>query len=296
MPQHYSRGYLEVVTGALLFGLIGIFVRLISGMPLGSIIFYRLFFALIIIAFYLSFCGRFNEVKLREKRKYIMLLGIFQAGAMFSYFTAIKYTTVSIAVLLLYTAPVYVTILSPLLLKEKITPNTIFALLLSITGVTIIVQPQTVFNDAGSGLNLTGAVTGMLSGVFYALMILVSRYLGNYYSGTAQAWWAFIVSMLIFLPFSIMVPAGVVVNNLLLLVLSGLLPTAAGAILYLNGLRLVRAQNASILGLLEPASAVVFAYLLLNEPVSSVILLGGGLILTGAILSGRDKPIGTLIT
>jgi drug/metabolite transporter (DMT)-like permease len=225
-----------------------------------------------------------------------MLLGIFQAGAMFSYFTAIKYTTVSIAVLLLYTAPVYVTLLSPLLLKEKITPNTIFALLLSITGVTLIVQPQTVFNDAGSGLNLTGAVTGMLSGVFYALMILVSRYLRNYYSGTAQAWWAFIVSMLIFLPFSIMVPAGVIVNNLLLLVLFGFLPTAAGAILYLNGLRLVRAQNASILGLLEPASAVVFAYLLLNEPVSSVTLLGGGLILSGAILSGREKPIGTALT
>ena len=288
MPPHYFKGYIEVVTGAILFGLIGIFVKLISDMPLGSIIFYRLLFAIAMVALYLSYCGKFNEITLREKKGYVLLLGVFQAGAMLSYFTAIKYTSVSIAVLLLYTAPVYVIILSPLLLKESITRNSMFALLLSITGVIMIVHPRFTFNDSGSSLNM-GIVTGMLSGLFYAMMIVVSRHLKSHYTGTAQAWWAFIVTLLVFLPYSVMVPAGVVVNNLLLLVLFGLVPTAAGAVLYLNGLRLVKAQNASIIGLLEPASAVVFAFIILNEPVSTVTLLGGGLILAGAITAGLGQ-------
>ena len=289
MPPHYFKGYIEIVTGAILFGLIGIFVKLISNMPLGSIIFYRLFFAVVIIALYLSFCGRFNEVKLTEKRKYVLLLGIFQAGAMFSFFTAIKYTTISIAVLLLYTAPVYVTLLSPLLLNENITRNSIFALLLSILGVIIILNPDTIFYKGGSDMNLVGVIAGMLSGFFYAMMILVSRHLRSHYTGTAQAWWAFIVTLLVFLPYSVMVPSGVVLDNILMLGLFALIPTAIGAILYLNGLRIVRAQNASILGLLEPAAAVVFAFIILSEPISSLTLLGGGLILAGAIAAGMGK-------
>ena len=289
MLPHYFKGYIEIVTGAILFGLIGIFVKLISNMPLGSIIFYRLFFAVVIIALYLSFCGRFNEVKLTEKRKYVLLLGIFQAGAMFSFFTAIKYTTISIAVLLLYTAPVYVTLLSPLLLNENITRNSIFALLLSILGVIIILNPDTIFYKGGSDMNLVGVIAGMLSGFFYAMMILVSRHLRSHYTGTAQAWWAFIVTLLVFLPYSVMIPSGVVLDNILILGLFALIPTAVGAILYLNGLRIVRAQNASILGLLEPAAAVVFAFIILSEPVTSLTLLGGGLILAGAIAAGMGK-------
>ena len=289
MPPHYFKGYIEIVTGAILFGLIGIFVKLISNMPLGSIIFYRLFFAVVIIALYLSFSGRFNEIKLTEKRKYVLLLGIFQAGAMFSFFTAIKYTTISIAVLLLYTAPVYVTLLSPLLLNENITRNSIFALLLSILGVIIILNPDTIFYKGGSDMNLVGVIAGLLSGFFYAMMILVSRHLRSHYTGTAQAWWAFIVTLLVFLPYSVMIPSGVVLDNIRILVLFALIPTAIGAILYLNGLRIVRAQNASILGLLEPASAVVFAFIILSEPVSSLTLLGGGLILAGAIAAGIGK-------
>jgi len=204
---------------------------------------------------------------------------------MFCYFIAVRYTTVSIAALLLYTAPVYVTLLSPVILKEKITRLGLFSLFVSIAGVVILIHPH---GEAGT-MNITGLTAGLISGIFYALMTISSRYLRSYYSGTAQETWAIIVTMLIFLPYSVAVSQDVLMDNLYLLILFGIMPTAVAGILYFNGLKTVRAQNASIIALLEPASAVVFAFIILSEPITMTTLLGGGLILLGALLSRQRK-------
>ena len=73
--------------------------------------------------------------------------------------------------------------------------------------------------------------------------------------------------------------------------LFGLIPTAMALVLYLNGLMQVRAQNASIIALPEPASAVVFAYIILSEPVTASMLAGGALILLGAVIISRERPV-----
>ena len=130
LPPHL-KGYIQIATAAVLFGLIGIFVKLTTQMPLGSIIFYRLLFGLVAIALFFTCCRRLSEMRLGQKKQYILLLGLLQAGTMLSYFLSVKYTSVSIAVLLLYTAPIYVTLLSPLLLKEYINRRSIFALAIS---------------------------------------------------------------------------------------------------------------------------------------------------------------------
>jgi hypothetical protein len=68
--------------------------------------------------------------------------------------------------------------------------------------------------------------------------------------------------------------SGVLLDNLHLLMLLGLLPTAASLTLYFSGLAQVRAQNASIIALLEPASAVVFAATIMSQPITSSVLVG----------------------
>lgn len=282
----YLRGYSQVITACILYGLIGIFIELIGDIPIGSIIFYRLFFGLAAIALYLAVSGRFFELKLNEKKSYLLLLGLFEAAAVLAYFYSVRNTSVSIAVLLLYTAPIYVTLLSPLLLKEKSTFRSILALALSISGVILVVQPQTLNNSNST----SGIVLGLVSGLLYGLMIMTSRSLKDNYTGIAQATWSMIVSLIIFSPYAFEISADALINDLHLLILFGLVPTAIGGILYLNGLRLVKAQSASIISLLEPASAVVFAFIILREPIAFTTVLGGGFILLGAgIISREDK-------
>lgn len=280
------KGYIEVAAASILFGLIGIFVKFISGMPLGSIIFYRELFGLFFISFYLYARGDLRTLWLQEKKGFIILLGLFQAGTMLAYFTSIKYTTVSIAVLLLYTSPVYVTLLSPLILKEHITRRTLLALPVSILGVIFVIQPGA---EAVNGMYIIGIAVGMVSGLSLAAMTLTSRYLRNYYSGTAQGTWAVLITLIIFVPYSGAVPAEILKDNLVVLVLFGLLPTAFATVLYLSGFRHIRAQHGSIIGLIEPISAVALAFIILDESISWITLVGGGLILAAALLVSTDR-------
>lgn len=280
--MYVLKGYSQVIAASILYGLIGIFIKLIDDMPLGSIIFYRLLFGLAAVTLYLAVSGRFFEMRLKEKRSYLLMLGLFEAAAVLANFYSIRYTTVSIAVLLLYTTPIYVTLLSPLILKEKITPRSIIALALSVMGTVMVVQPQT-----RDGINIIGVALGLASGLLFALMILTSRKIKDIYTGTAQATWSMIVSLIVFSPFAF-VSMDVLKNDLHLLVLFGLIPTAIGGILYFSGLRLVRAQSASIISLLEPVSAVVFAFIILSEQIVITTVIGGGFILLGAGLISRE--------
>ena len=292
MPSPLLKGHIEVASAAILFGTIGIFVSLVNRMPIGSIIFYRLLFGIIAIAIFFACCGKsYGELRLKENKRYIFLLGILQAGTMLSYFISVKYTTVAISVLLLYTAPIYVTLLAPLLLKEPVTRRSLSALVLSMAGVILIIQPGAVFQDMGS-MYAIGLLCGLIAGLLYACMILTSRYLKGYYTGTAQAAWAILITLVIFLPYSTAISSGVLLDNLHLLILLGLLPTAAGLTLYFSGLAYVRAQNASIIALLEPASAVVLAFIILSQPITSSVLVGGGLILVGALVVSGAGAMG----
>jgi drug/metabolite transporter (DMT)-like permease len=286
------KGHVQVASASILYGTIGIFVSLTSQMPIGSIIFYRLLFGIAAIAIFFACCGRLNELHPKEKKQHLLLLGILQAGTMLSYFVSVKYTTVSIAVLLLYTAPIYVTILSPLTLQEPITRHSLSALLLSLAGVILIIRPGAVLHDTDS-IYLIGLGCGLISGLFYACMILTSRYLKGFYTGTAQAAWAIFITLTIFIPYSTAVSRGVLLDNLYLLIILGLLPTAASLTLYFSGLAYVRAQNASIIALLEPVSAVVLAAIILSQPITSTILAGGALILLSALLVSRERGVET---
>lgn len=289
LPPHL-KGYTQIATGAILYGLIGIFVKMTTQMPLGSIIFYRLLFGLIAIAIFFACCRRLSELRVVKKKQYILLLGLMQAGTMLSYFFSLKHTSVSIAVLLLYTAPVYVTLLSPILLKEYISHRSIFALAISIVGVILVIRPGTLFQDVDYTY-LIGLAAGLMSGLFYGVMTITSRYLKDFYTGTAQGAWALLITLLIFSPYSVAITAKVLLDNLTVLFMFGLIPTALALVFYLSGLMQVRAQNASIVALLEPASAVVFAYLILSEPVTVSMLAGGALILLGAVLVSRERPV-----
>src|SRR3990172_499924 len=141
MDKERFSGYGEIIIAAILWSLVGIIVKQIHGMPAQSVIFYRVSFALIIFLTALVVSGSLNIIKLREKRFYLFLFGILQVATMLTYFVSIMNASVSIAVLLLSTAPIYITIFSPLILKEKTKKRGLIALVLSIMGILFIVDP-----------------------------------------------------------------------------------------------------------------------------------------------------------
>ena len=195
-----------------------------------------------------------------------MLLGTWHAGVMLSYYTAVSFTDVSISVLLLYTAPFYVLLIAPFLLKEKPSKKSLAALVISLVGVVVVVGPENLVfgsEEVESGY-LFGVLMGLFSGFFYACIILTSRYLRDEYSGLEQLFISTCVTLVLLLPFVRQVSTASLIENLPVLLFLGVTITSVGSILYFRGLVHVKAQNASIISLLEPVSAIFFAYILLQ--------------------------------
>ena|SRR3972149_88432 len=278
------KGYGEIITASILWGFAGILAKKVIGMSAQSIIFYRVTFAFLILFIIFSISGSMKKIKLGDKRKYLILFSILQITTMLTFFISIIKASVSVAVLLLYTAPVYITLLSPLLLKEKSTKLGWFALVLSISGILLIVEPVKIEISQYS----LGIIAGILSGISYAFQIMTSKYISTTYSGYSQAFWSFLIAMLILLPAGI-VPLDLVSRNLSYLLLLAIFPTILAVSLYFNGLKYLKASSASILGLIEPLSAVILAILILNEKISIPIILGGALILTGAAIVTKNE-------
>ncbi len=278
------KGYGEIITASILWGFAGILAKKVVGMSAQGIIFYRVTFALVILFIFLYLSGNLHKIKLKEKKIYLILFSIFQVATMLTFFIAVLKASVSVGVLLLYTAPVYITLLSPLLLKEKSTKTGLFALILSITGIFMIIDIEKI----DLSLQSLGIFAGILSGISYALQIIISKYISRIYSGYTQAFWSFMIAMLILLPAGI-VQFDAVHGNIIYLVLLAIFPTLLAVSLYFNGLNKVKASSASILGLIEPLSAVILAVLILNEKLSLPLILGGALILAGAAIVTRNE-------
>lgn len=278
------EGYGEIIIAAVLFSLAGIFAKKISGMSVQSITFYRVAFASIIFLIVLMISGNLKIWRIKDKKGYLLLFSLLQILTMLTFFESVLKTSVSAAVLLLYTAPVYVTVLSPLFLKESPTKKGTIALALSITGILIIVEPE----KFDFSIHSMGLIAGILSGISYASEIMTSKYIGSTYSGYTQAFWSFIIAMVVLLPAGF-VPFVLVLENSINLILLAIFPTILAVSLYFNGLKKVKASSASILGLLEPLSAVILAVIILNERISFLLVMGGALILAGAALVTRDR-------
>ncbi|MEM2924063.1 MAG: DMT family transporter [Methanocellales archaeon] len=284
MVSKEMKGYFEIALAAVLFGTVGIFVKTIN-LNVEATVFYRTSLGGIFLLFFSLLQGSISSLIPKGKKFYLFSMGFLMAITIYAYFTAIKTTSFAVAILLLYTAPVFVAVLSNLFLGEKINKITITAICLSILGVLLMVNP---FFEIGS-IYFTGIAFGLLSGFCYGLEAILSRYLRDSYTGYAQAVWLNFISALIFLPFALDVPIVALFANFFPLILLGLIPTAISFSLYFNGLSKVKASRGIIVLSLEPISGIAIAIAILGESPSIFMLLGGAAIIASVILVMRER-------
>ncbi|WP_298683658.1 DMT family transporter [uncultured Methanomethylovorans sp.] len=288
-----QKAYLELISGSILFGLVGIFLANIHEMSTGSIIFYKHFAGIIFLSIYFLMSGRTALLRPAKRKRYLLLLGLFNTCTVFAYFVCIRYTTLSVAILLLYTAPMYVTLLSPVFLKEKVGLPGIAALIFSLTGIIFIVDPAgTVHQVDLGGKNLIGFLAGIVSGMCFAGVIITVRYLKDDYTGPAQLFWSTFVGILMLSPAAVDTTIPLLTENIMMIVLFAFVNTAVASILYINGLAKLPAQTSSIIALMEPVSVIFFDHVLLHTPVFFNTMAGCLFILFGAAMASiRNVPI-----
>jgi len=289
MASASVKGYFEITTGCIIYGMVGVFLILINDMGTLPIIFYKLLIGVIFLAGYVYLTGKMDLIRIKGKRKQLLLLGIFKLLTIYFYFTCILYSGLSIAILLLYTAPMYVTVFSPFVLKEMPTRLGIVGLFLSMAGIVLIVDPSNLVGLGLGDMHFIGLISGILSGISFSFLIMTARYLRDEYSGFAQFFWATIFCVIVLLPFASDVTVPVLKGNFMILLLFGVVNTSISGVLYFSGLSKVRTQTASILAMLEPVSGIFFDYALLHSAIFAETLIGCVFIIAGALLAVMEN-------
>ena len=286
---HYHKGYAELVLYSILAGLVGVFVRLVENLDVYSIVFFRATIAYVFIFIILAFRNKLSELVLESPLR-TFLVGLFQGLSIFLYFTAVLKTSVSNAVFLLYTAPLFSVIIAKLFLGEKIERETIIGIVITLLGIVLILDPRT-FSFASD--QTVGNLLGLLSGLTYAAMALTAKPILQKASGYNLVFWQYLIISVMFSFFlQYNFEVAMVVNWWKLLAI-GILCTGIPFVLFMNGIKKVKAQKIFIITALEPLAGTFFAILLLRE-IPSVLTLVGALFIVYGVYRVASKDISPL--
>ena len=267
----------SVVLAVLLWSSGGLLIKMtsISGyeVNLG-----RCFFAAITIALLTKF-------KALKADKFTILASVFYVGALSFFAVANKMTTAANAIFLQYTAPIYILVFAPLVLKEKFRFSDLLTVIVCIFGMVLF------FVDVAPNANLTtesqfiGNILGLCSGVSLGGYILLLRHPKALQQNPASSvFYGNILAIFVMLPFIVSNPSVWTGKDIFAVVILGVFQIGLAYFLFTYGVTNgVRSLDASIIGFIEPLLNPVWVFLFIGEKPSSWAILGGIIIVVAVI-------------
>jgi len=274
-----------ILIAIFLWSSLGIVVRL-SGVEVHVLIFYGVLVSLFFQGIILSHKSYRKDIPDLRKLRYPFLIGFVSLLNTFSYFYAFKNTTIANAVLTHYIAPVIVAFLAPFFLKEKITRNIIFALIIASAGLWIMLDGFAIkvgITSYREG-HAAGIIAGIFSGFTYAAIVILLRIYSKDFNPLVMSFFANLVIALMLAPFIREFPLHALWSFLVM----GIVHSTIAPILYFKGLQSVTANKTAVLGYLEPVMAIIFSMIFLSEMPGFNSIAGGILIIFSGYLTLRN--------
>jgi drug/metabolite transporter (DMT)-like permease len=279
------RGYLMVGSTAVMFGATGVWVGM-TDLPASTLLVLRMALAAVIV---IAIGGgrRWLRQSLQPGvLRRLIVLGVLDALQLYTFILALRELDVALAVFLSYMSPIYIALVAPRLLGQRTERVVVGALALAVTGIIVMLAPGLV--DPGLRVSPPGVALGLVSGLLLAAFFLVAKTLSADVDGSTMLISDGVIVALVMLPVGLVQWAGTGfafgLTDLRAVLGLAVFSTALGGTVFLHGMRYITVQHTSIVGLLEPASAPLFAFLFLAERPSAWTLLGGALILAAAVL------------
>lgn len=269
---------LMLILSMAVFGTLGLFVRNIP-VSSGELALYRAVLAALLIAAYLAVTGQ--KIPFAQIKKEVPLLlasGVAMGINWILLFEAYRYTTVSVATLAYYFAPVIVTVVCPILFHEKLTGKQMLCFVMSTLGLVLI----TGIGNLGGGSDGIGILFGLGAAVFYATVILLNKFIKNV-DGIHRTFLQFLAAIVTLTPY-VLLTGGVTLGSLngtgwVNLLIVGLIHTGVTYCLYFSAIKSLPGQKAAILSYIDPLVAVLISVTILGEPMTPQQAAGGVLIL-----------------
>ena len=273
------KARLNLILAMGIWGTLGLFVRYIP-LPSGELALYRAVIAILLLGTYLLITHQ--AIPLRRIKREVPLLLLSGVAMGFNWillFEAYKYTSVSVATLSYYFAPVIVTLVCPFLFHERLTPKQLVCFTMSTLGIILI----TGLSGVGkSGTDPIGIGFGLSAAVLYASVVLINKFIKGV-EGIHRTFLQFVAAIVVLIPY-VLFTGGIHLTALngigwgsLLTV--GLIHTGIAYCLYFPSLKELPGQKAAILSYIDPLVAVLVSVFLLEEALTLPQAVGGLLIL-----------------
>lgn len=268
----------KLALSMFIFGTIPLFVRNIA-VSSAELALYRAILAVILIGFVLLITKQKIEISGFGKEIPLLIVSGVAVGLNWILlFEAYKYTTVSVATLSYYFAPVIVTAVCPFLFKEKFTAKQIVCFVLSTLGLVMI----TGVGNFNGGRELIGVAFGLGAAVLYATAVILNKFIKNV-DGIQRTFLQFVSAIIVLGPY-VLFTDGVTLRSLdakgwVNLIIVGFIHTGITYCLYFSSLKELPGQKAAILSYIDPLVAVMFSVTVLGESMTLIQVIGGALIL-----------------
>lgn len=266
-----------MATAMFVFGTLAPFVRSID-VSSGELALYRAVLAMILVGGFLLITKQ--KIFISEIKKELMLLLL--SGAMIGVnwillFEAYKFTTVSVATLTYYFAPVIVMVVSPLLFKEKLTGKQLLSFLMSTIGMVLLTGVA-----KGGEKDLFGITCGIGAAIFYAAVMLLNKFIKGV-TGLHRTFIQFLSASVVLLPY-VCFTGGFSLDGLdnigwCALLIVGLVHTGITYCMYFSAMKELSGHKVAIFSYIDPLVAVMVSILFLNETITLPQIIGGLLIL-----------------
>ncbi len=277
-----KKAFLKYLLALFLFGSNGIVASFIDLNSMEIVLLRTLIGSAFLIILFFMTGSKLTFHRHKKESVFLAASGIAMGMSWMLLYEAYARIGVSISSLLYYCGPVIVMALSPLLFKEKLTSNSIVGFIAVIIGIVLI--NLTAF-DGNSDIG--GIFCGISSAVMYALMVICNKKTKKI-SGLENACLQLAVAFLTVSVFTGLKQGYTIQissHSILPIFILGMLNTGIGCYLYFSSIGKLKMQTVAICGYLEPLSAVFFSTVFLDEKMLCSQLIGGSLIILGAITS-----------
>ena len=299
MKKH-AKGYLMVATAASIWGTVGIQVQILFNynVSLQSIVFWRMFFAFFILLVFIFITKRERLLIDKKGLIYMGIMGL-SSQLLFNlcYFSCIQKTSISTAVTLLYSAPIFIAIMARIFYGELFTLMKTLALLICIGGCFLAATGGSL---SVLRLNLIGVLLGLAAGFNFSLVTIISKAIIRKYHQLTIIIYALGFGLIFYLPFSrplAIFEQGLPLLAWALIVCFGIVSTAIAYGLYITGISYdIEVSRAGIVSTLELVVAVVLSWLLFRENILGWKLVGILMVIFAVIiiqleLNNRKKKL-----
>lgn len=274
---------LKIISAMVIFGTIGIFRKYI---PLDSSLIALVrggvgtLFLLLVV--FLS-RTRLNKPAIRRNFLLLAISGAAIGVNWIFLFESYRYTSVATATLCYYMAPIFVMLLSPIILKQKLGSRKLICVGAALLGMVLV---SGVLESSGG--SFTGVLLGLGAAAFYASVILMNQFIRDIpaYDKTILQLGSASVVLLPYVLLTVDFAAQTVSPlSLIMLLLVGIIHTGIAYWLYFGGMKDLPAQTVALLSYLDPVVAILLSALLLGEPMTLLSGIGAMLVLGATAMS-----------